>query len=101
MARPWRAGGDGRSVSIPALPWKEREKLRESERKEQERFEVEVHESGGESGHTEPYDQTRRWYFACTCGACGPLRRTQLSANTDGTIHELWHEQNPTAGRDD
>lgn len=65
--------------------------MREAEEAELKRPVVELHLQSGQYG-----DPSARWYFACSCGACGPLRPTQLSANTDGTLHELWHEQNPT-----
>jgi hypothetical protein len=90
VARPWRAGGDGRPVSIPALPWKEREKMQEAEEAEANRYEVtvELSEAHDTASHVD------RYYFSCSCGACGPLRRIRDIARQDGGIHEIWHEQN-------
>lgn len=74
MFRPWRAGGDGRPVSFPHIPWHdERPAEHVTAIAEQEAI---------------PGTQERsQFYFYCTCGVCGKPRWDRLDAAEDGIAH--------------
>ena len=105
MARPWRAGGDGRSVSFPELPWKKEKPVPETD------CDRECEVVGGEhdcvcvdSPHkTEIHEQYRDvglaalHYFACTCGACGTLQDTAEGAREEAHKHLEWVRLNAAA----
>lgn len=81
MARPWRAGGDGRSVLIPELPWKRK--------KETPVFEPEFHTSvAGE------YPHRKLHYWSCPCGQNGTLHDDPAECALEATRHTEWHLKN-------
>lgn len=84
MARPWRAGGDGRSVSIPELPWKK-------EKPVPVLHATTIHAQGHDQGLASLY------YFACTCGACGTLQDTRDGAREEAHRHLQWVERHAGA----
>jgi hypothetical protein len=80
MARPWRAGGDGRPVSIPELPWQRADE------------QVVVHTSsaeGGVDGKGRRYPRLPvSYYWSCTCGQSGRLHKQRKMCEISAHDHE-------------
>lgn len=74
----WRAGGDGRGVLIPELPWKVKQ--------------VVVHTSesqGGVDGKGRVYDPQLPWYYwSCSCGQSSKLYRQRKLCDIAAHDHE-------------
>ena len=70
----WRAGGDGKAVFFPELPWKK-------EPQHSTTIVVQPVLEGWMASHGETY------YFTCCCGYCGPGRPTRALAVADADAH--------------
>lgn len=86
MARQWRAGGDGKAVFFPELPWK-RDKAKPAAQEALDTL-LQEHETAIAAQRALDLDSSRtQYYFYCSCGMCGKPRTTRKAAVEEADLH--------------